>query len=124
MSEENLSTETSEPTFAEPGETKIITQDEPPTGRGDVSVSTISMMLGLATANDMKLLETRMEQLVGKMAVLNTRLEKLMGILPNLPTGADLERIDVQIGGLKSMVREVLTAFAVKSPSPGEGAKK
>jgi hypothetical protein len=114
MSEENLS---AAPSTVEGSETNIITQEEPPRGRGDVSVSTISTMLGLATSSDIKLLETRMEQVVQKMALLNTRLEKLMGILPNLPTGADLERIDVQIGGLKSMVREVMTTFATKAQS-------
>jgi hypothetical protein len=119
MSEENLTTSPSE---AEGSETKIITQEEPPRSRGDVSVSTISTMLGLATSDDIKLLETRMEQVVQKMALLNTRLEKLMGVLPNLPTGADLERIDVQIGGLKSMVREVLTAFATKAQSSPSSA--
>jgi hypothetical protein len=60
----------------------------------------------------MDLLSTRLSNLM-------VRLEKTMTMLQNSPTGADLERIDVQVGMLRSSVGEVLSALG-KGPSKQE----
>jgi hypothetical protein len=74
----------------------------------EVSAATIGRMLGLATSTDLKLLEGKLELIQSKVTNLTVRLEKALSILQSAPTGSDLERIDVQIGGLKSLILEVL----------------
>ncbi len=80
------------------------------------------MMLGLATTGELKLLDGKIDLLTTKMANLTTRMEKILSVLSTTPTGTDLERIDVQIGSLKSMLREFLTGSS-SGAEPGERAK-
>lgn len=95
--------------------TRIITPEGLGCSKPEVSASTIGMMLGLATSKEIQIIENRLELLTQKVSTVTTKIEKLLGLAQAMPTGSDLERIDVQIGGLKSMVRDVLAEFAAKS---------
>jgi hypothetical protein len=83
-------------------------------------------MMGLATASELKLMEGKLDLLSTRVNNMTVRMEKIIGILGGAPTGSDLERIDMQIGSLRSMLRE---AFQLKdsggvpakeTPGPGE----
>jgi len=76
--------------------------------RGEVSAVTVARMMGLATLGEVKLIESKVELLTSKLSLVQAKLEKVASTLQSLPTGADLERIDVHIGSMKQMLKEVL----------------
>ena len=82
----------------------------------EVSASTIGRMMGLVTNTEFRLLEGKVDLLTTKVATMTMKMDKILGILGSAPTGADLERIDVQIGGLKTLIKDVLDNV------PGSGA--
>ena len=75
-------------------------------GRGDVTAATVARMMGVATASELKLVEGKLDLLNTKLAGFGVRLEKMLALMTRAPTGADLERIDVQIGALKSLIKD------------------
>ncbi len=76
--------------------------------RGDVSAATIGRMLGLAGSGELKLLEGKLDLVSTRVSNLTVRMEKIMGALQKLPSAVDLERIDVQIGNLRTMLRNFI----------------
>ncbi|WKZ56532.1 MAG: hypothetical protein QY326_07325 [Bdellovibrionota bacterium] len=89
-------------------------------GRGDVSAATIGRMLGLATLTDLTLLEKKVELLVSKINLLVAKMDKIASAIQQVPSGSDLERIDVQIGALKVLIKDVLVAKSVQEPATGD----
>lgn len=96
-----------------------VTQEGVTTGEGilnkvgldapkEVSAATVGRMMGLATISDLKLLDSKIDLLATKVTGLVLKLEKALTLLASAPTGSDLERIDVQIGSLKSLIRDAL----------------
>lgn len=102
---EETSTEKSEGEVVEK-RTQILNAESP---RAEVSAATIGRMLGLATSMELKLLEGKLELALTKINTFGARLDRIMNTLNKAPTGSDLERIDVQIGALRSMIRDALT---------------
>lgn len=78
-------------------------------GRGDVSATTIGRMMGLATVSDLGLLDKKIELLTSKFNLAMAKIDKIATTLQQAPSGSDLERIDVQIGALKVLIKDVLT---------------
>jgi|GEM_PF-1832983 len=76
--------------------------------RREVAASTITQMMGIATRSEIELLEGKIDLLTSKINTLTIRLEKISTTLQKTPTGSDLERIDVNIGGLKTLIRDAL----------------
>ena len=76
--------------------------------RGEITANTLARMMGLATVVDLKLLENKIDLLTTKISNMTVRMEKVSATMSRVPSGADLERIDVQIGALRTMLREVL----------------
>lgn len=83
--------------------------------RNEVSAATIGRMMGLATVSDLKLLDSKVDLLATKISTITVKLDRAITILSGAPTGSDLERIDVQIGSLRSSIKEALEAL--KSPN-------
>lgn len=77
-------------------------------GRGDVSASTIARMMGLATANEISMLEGKIDLLSSRVNNVSAKLERLQGVLNGIPTNSDLDRIDINIGSLKTLIKESL----------------
>jgi hypothetical protein len=77
------------------------------TGR-DISATTIGRMMGLATVQELALIESKIDLMVTKVGNLTIRMDKVISSLANAPTGADLERIDVHIGALRTLIKEAL----------------
>src|SRR5437879_3974534 len=88
----------------------------------EVSASTIGRMMGLVTSSEFKLMEGRVDLLQTKITGMVMKLDKVLQILGGAPTGADLERIDVQIGSLKSLIKDMLTENAANT-SQSNGAE-
>lgn len=80
-------------------------------GRKEVTAATIGRMLGLVTLSEFKLVESKVDLVSTRMNGVLTRMDKILGILEAAPTGSDLDRIDVQIGALKTMLKDALTEF-------------
>ena len=93
--------------------------------RTEVSAQAVARMMGVATNTEIKLLEGKLDLISSRLSNMTVRLEKIVGQFNQLPTGSDLERIDVQIGSLKTMLREFITgAKEAASPSKTKEAKK
>lgn len=90
----------------------------------EVTAATIGRMMGLATTVEIKLLEGKIDLLSTRLNNLGVKLEKMSGLLQGAPTGSDLERIDVQIGSLRSMLRESLDTMQSLGSSAGGEKKK
>lgn len=80
--------------------------------KGEMSVATIARLMGVATATDLQVVEGKIDLLFSKVTAMTVRVEKIMNAINQAPTGSDLERIDVQIGSLKSMIRELVGGTA------------
>lgn len=103
--------------------------EDPSIARTEVSASAVGRMMGLATTSDLRLLEGKIDLLSTRISNVLVRLEKAISIVQNAPTGSDLERIDVQMGSLKTMLKEVLSAGSVSTAAADaartlEGVKK
>lgn len=76
--------------------------------RTELSATAVGRLMGLATTSDLKILEGKIDLLTQKTALMAAKLEKLGQEISRLPTGADLERIDVHMGAIKAIVKELL----------------
>lgn len=94
--------------------------------RGEISAATIARMMGLATVSETKLVESKVDLLATKINLLQVKLEKVISMLGNVATGADLERIDVQVGALRQLIRDVLANGKIeqKPVDSSDAAKK
>ena len=81
----------------------------------EISAATIARMMGLATATDLKLLGSKLDLVLGRVNAVAARMEKVLSAVNQMPTGSDLERIDVQLGSLKTILREALGSAAPRT---------
>lgn len=89
--------------------------DEQP--RGEITAATLGRLMGLATMSELKLLEGKIDLMASKLNNIMVRVDRMIAQCNAIPTGADLERIDVQIGALKTLIRDTLTQLAGKEIS-------
>lgn len=90
-----------------------------PTGR-EVSASTIGRMMGLATLAEISLLESKLDAMGSRLNSFGQRLDKILAWIGRAPTGTDLERIDVQIGALRSLIKDTMAGVAADSAGARE----
>lgn len=90
------------------------------TARTDMSASTIARLMGVATATDLHLLEGKIDLLATKINGFAVRIEKILSAVANMPTGSDLERIDVQLGTLKSIIKDSMAAVVGAAQTKNE----
>lgn len=91
----------------------------------EVSAATIGRMLGLATTTELNLLDGKIDLLATKISGVQIKLDKLMGSLNSLCTGSDLDRLEVQISSIKSLIRDSLggaSAGASSTPTAASSA--
>jgi len=81
-------------------------------GRGEISAASLGRMMGIATTSELKVIEQKVDLLTTKLNGLSLKVDKLLSALNNLPSGGDMERIDIQIGGLKNMLKEILSGMS------------
>jgi len=76
--------------------------------RVEVSAQTITRMMGIASTTDLKLLEGRLDLLTSKVSSMVLKLDRALTMLGSVPTPSDIGRLEIQLGSLKSMLREAL----------------
>jgi hypothetical protein len=76
--------------------------------RVEVSAQTITRMMGIASTTDLKLLEGRLDLLTSKVSSMALKLDRVLTMLGSVPTPSDIGRLEIQLGSLKSMLREAL----------------
>ncbi|RMG42906.1 MAG: hypothetical protein D6719_05125 [Candidatus Dadabacteria bacterium] len=91
--------------------------------RPEVSAATIGRMMGLATASDLMLLDNKIDLLMTRVGNLTTRMERVVSTLNDAPTGSDLERIDVQIAALRTLIKDVLADKVAEKEEKGKSTK-
>ncbi len=104
-------------------ETKVLTVEEGPV-RPEVSATTVGRMLGLVTLGDIKVYEGKLDLMMTKVNNMAVRVEKAVSLLNSMPTGADLERIDVQIGSLKAALGEIIKQLPDAEEARKEAAQR
>ena len=92
--------------------------------KAEVSASTIARMMGVATTLDLKLVEGKLELMATKINALTAKMERVITGLNGLPSASDLDRVDIQIGSLKTMLREIIAAVTPSSPSTSAKGKE
>jgi len=85
--------------------------------KNDVSAATIGRLMGLATVTEIQLIEGKIDALGTKLLALTQKFEKMLAWTNRAPTGADLERIDVQIGTLRTLIRDTMAGVAGEAMS-------
>lgn len=93
-------------------------------GRVEVSAQTITRMMGIASTTDLKLLEGRVDLLTSKVSSLLMKVDRVLTMFSAVPTPSDIGRLEIQLGSIKSMVREALEAITAASDAPREKASK
>ena len=78
--------------------------------RVDVSAQTVTRMMGIATVTDLKLVESRIDLLSTKVTAIMTKVDRISATVNALPSGSDMDRLEIQLGSLKSLVKEILEA--------------
>lgn len=85
-------------------ETKIVVESH----KREVSATTIARMMGVATSSELEVLESKIDVVASKINAITVKVEKMQAVLNRAPSGSDLERIDVNIGSLRSLIREAM----------------
>lgn len=78
--------------------------------RVEVSAATVTRMMGIASTADLRLLEGRVDLLTSKVTGLLTKVDRVLSMFGSIPTSSDVGRLEIQIGAIKSMLRELLEA--------------
>ena len=89
--------------------------------RPEISGTAIARMMGVATSTELKLIEGKLDLISGRLNNISVKVDKIISQFNSLPTGSDLERIDVQIGSLKTLIRDLMVTV---SGEPVKSEKK
>ncbi len=92
--------------------------------KSEVSAAAIARIMGVATSAEMRFVESKIELLNSKLTAIQLKMEKLVQGFNSMPSGADLERIDVQIGALRQLIRDVLAGQVGEENMPSEQKAK
>jgi hypothetical protein len=74
--------------------------------RGEMSVSAIARLMGLATSTEVKTLEGKLDLVTAKMALVGSKLDKVLAEFETLPRGGDVDRIEVALAKLSELLRK------------------
>ncbi len=78
--------------------------------RVEVSAATVTRMMGIASTADLRLLEGRVDLLTSKVTGLLTKVDRVLSMFGSIPTSSDIGRLEIQVGAIKSMLRELTEA--------------
>ena len=92
--------------------------------RVDVSAATVARMMGIASTSDLRLLEGRVDLLTSKVAAILTKMDRCLSMFGSVPTASDIGRLEVQVAGMKAMMRELLDAVGAPVSSGKEQADR
>ncbi len=120
METENTSSQKSvEQKAAEEGKPEIRVGAATEAPRVEVSAATVTRMMGIATVTELKLVEGRIDLLTAKVTNVLTKVDKIASTVNALPSGSDMDRLEIQLGSIKAVMKEIL-----ESVSSGDEAGK
>jgi hypothetical protein len=93
-------------------------------GKVEVSAQTVTRMMGIASTTDLKLLEGRVDLLTSKVSSLLMKVDRVLTMFSSVPTPSDIGRLEIQLGSIKSMLREALESMNTSSGSASDGRSK
>lgn len=89
-------------------EGKASREDAEESQRAEVSAKAIGRMMGLATVSELRLLEAKIDVTNTRLEALGHKLDKCTEQLSKLPSGADQERVEVQLASIRGQLKELL----------------
>lgn len=92
--------------------------------RVDVSAATVARMMGIASTNDLRVLEGRIDLLTSKVAAILTKVDRSLSMFSSIPTASDIGRLEVQLAAVKTMMKELFDAVGAPVSSGKERADK
>lgn len=92
--------------------------------RVEVSAATVTRMMGIATTADLRLLESRVDLLASKVTGLLTKVDRVLSMFGSIPTSSDIGRLEIQVGALKTMLRELLDVSDAGNAQKRQGESK
>ena len=93
------------------------------TGR-EISLATLVHLMGLPTANQISLLETKIDLLTNRVGQVLAKLERMSHELENMKSDATIDRIDFQLTDIRALLKRTIPVSAAagevetKSDSP------
>ena len=87
---------------------ELLQVDIAPVTKAEVSASTVVKMMGLSTSTEIKLVESKIDLLSGRLGNLSIRLERVMNLLSNVPSTSDFERLEAQVASLRSLMKDLI----------------
>jgi hypothetical protein len=93
-------------------------------GKVEVSAQTVTRMMGIASTTDLKLLEGRVDLLTSKVSSLLMKVDRVLTMFSSVPTPSDIGRLEIQLGSIKSMLREALESMSASSVAASESRSK
>lgn len=79
--------------------------DAPNSGRSEMGVGTLMRLMGVASRNDLLVLESQLDTLVGKIASVGIKVERLSKHVREAHDQSYLERIDYQLADLRTLLK-------------------
>jgi hypothetical protein len=80
-------------------------------------------MMGIPTVAELKLLESKIELLSSKLNAITTKMDRISASLGTVPTASDMDRMEIQLGTVKSMTKEIFDLLSRGMPGvDGEAA--
>jgi len=92
--------------------------------RVDVSAATVARMMGIASTNDLKLLESKLDLLSARVAGILTKVDRCISMFSAVPTASDIGRLEVQLAAVKAMMKEVLDSVGAPPSAQKEQADR
>jgi hypothetical protein len=83
-----------------------------PSSSRDMNLSTFIHLLGLPTAAQMALLDSKVDVLMNKLTAMSLKLERLAADLSAVRGDAAVDRIDLQISEIRALLRRLVPAAA------------
>jgi hypothetical protein len=88
----------------------------------EVSAATVGRMLGLATVSELKVIEGKIDVLSTKITALTMKIDKIVAATSLIPSGSDFERIDLQLGALRALIKDNGGVGGSASTAPSSGS--
>lgn len=90
----------------------------------EVSASTVARMMGVATVTDIKLMEGKIDLLSTKVNAMVAKLERVATTIATLPTSNDFDRLDIQVGSVKTLMRELFETHGAGQQKESDAAQE
>jgi hypothetical protein len=81
----------------------------------EVPASTIVHLLGVATQNDLSVMESKLDMLISRVATLSMKVDRLVNQLTTISNEFYVDRIDFQLSDIRQMMKKVFPS-ALSSP--------